>query len=459
MMGAGRRLDRRRVEGAGSWLWLVLACVLSVAGGRARAHAQTDPADSMQSSDPSDRPPEPPPIRVSVVTFGIGDAVHQYFGHNALVIEGPQLPQPTVFNYGMFTFGPGMVSQFLHGRLKFWLGLTELHRTVAQYAAANRDVRLSELNLTQDQARSVLGRLLHDARPENRAYLYDHYFDNCSTRVRDVLDGALHGQLRRAWSGRARFTLRQDTMRHTQHDLLTEWGMMLALNSSVDRQQSRWNQAFLPLELESLLQYTTYMDENAAHVPLVSKVTTLYSADRPAPPTSPETRWPFTLGCGTLAGLLTVLVGERARSRPRPWRTLLVFCMALYGLVSGLVGTLLVYLALWSDHAVAHGNANILLWNPFNLLAGVLSAAELATDSSSSVGHFVQRAADAIWFVIGASSLTLLMLELAPLNFEQDVSLTASLIVPISVGIAIARSRSPDPQHVGSAAFVITQRT
>lgn len=398
-------------------------------------------------------------MRVSVVTFGPGDAVHQYFGHNALVIEGVEMPQPTVFNYGMFTFGPDMLSQFLRGRLKFWLGLSELQRTVAQYAAANRDVRVSELNLTPQQTRVVLGRLLRDARPENRSYLYDHYFDNCSTRVRDVLDGALRGQLRRAWSGRARFTLRQDTMRHTQHDAFTEWAMMLALNSSVDRPQSQWNQAFLPLELETLLQYTTYMDENAAHVPLVSKVTTLYRADRPALAAKPETRWPFVLGCGTLIGLFTILLGERARSRPKPWRRLLVSCMAVYGVVSGLVGTLLVYLALWSDHAVAHGNANILLWNPFNLVAGMLSAAELATDSATTAGHFIQRAADAIWFVTCASSLTLLILKLAPIQFEQDVSLTASLIVPISLGIAIARSRSPDPQHVGSAAWVITQRT
>ncbi|HET8935163.1 MAG TPA: DUF4105 domain-containing protein [Polyangiales bacterium] len=458
-MVASRRLGRRRVEGAAACAWLVLACVSVWTGGPARAHAQADPAESMQSRDPADRPPAPPPIRVSVVTFGTGNAVHQYFGHNALVIEGADVPEPTVFNYGMFTFGPDMLSQFLHGRLKFWLGLTELQRTVAQYAAANRDVRLSELNLTQNQARAVLSRLRHDARPENRVYLYDHYFDNCSTRVRDVLDGALHGQLRRAWSGRARFTLRQDTMRHTQNDPLTEWGMMLALNSSVDRPQTRWNQAFLPLELERLLQYTTYMDEDAARVPLVSKVRTLYRSDRPAPAASPETRWPFTLGCGTLAGLCTVLLGERARQRPKRWRTLLLVCMSVYGLVSGLVGTLLVYLALWSDHAVAHGNANILLWNPFNLLAGVLSAAELATDSSSTLGHFFQRAADAIWFVTCASSLTLLILELAPINFEQDVSLTASLLVPISVGIAIARSRSPDPQRMDSAAFVITQRT
>jgi hypothetical protein len=431
--------------------------VLSLAVTGDPARAQLDLPQSLDPADVRKQEAEEAP-RVSVVTFGVGDAVHQYFGHNALLVEGATLPEPTVFNYGMFTFGPDMLPQFLKGRLKFWVGTSELRRTVAQYSAANRDVRQLELNLTPAQRRAVLGRLLHDARPENRSYLYDHYYDNCSTRVRDVLDDALHGQLRQAWSGRARFTLRQDTMRHTQHDLLTEWGMMFGLNASVDRPQSRWNEAFLPLELEALLEYTTYMDEEAARVPLVSRVNVLFRAERAPVATQLEERWLFLLGCGMLVGLVLVLLGERARRQPKPWRALLLWCVSLYGLIGGLLGSLLVYLSLFSDHAVAHGNINVLLLNPLTLLAGMLSVAELASDSSSTLGHFFQRAADALWFVTCASSLTLLALKLPPVSSEQDISLTASLLIPISVGIAFARSRSPDPQRAPRAAWV-TQRT
>ena len=456
-MVASRSLERRHAHIPGS-LWLLLGCVLSLVAPPRPVQAQLlDPPESRDPADIRRQEAEDAP-RVSVVTFGVGDAVHQYFGHNALVIEGATVPEPTVFNYGMFTFGPDMLPQFLKGRLKFWLGLTELRRTVAQYSAANRDVRLLELNLTPAQRRAVLGRLLRDARPENRSYLYDHYFDNCSTRVRDVLDDALRGQLRQAWSGRARFTLRQDTMLHTQHDLLTEWGMMLALNASVDRPQSSWSQAFLPLELERLLEYTTYMDADASHVPLVSKVNVLFRAERAPVAKVIEERWPFLLGCGALVGLLLVLLGELARRQPKPFRAFLLVLLSLYGLIGGLVGSLLVYLSLWSDHAVAHGNVNVLLLNPLTLLAGVLSTAELATDSSSAFGHFCQRAADALWFVSCASSLTLLALKLPPVSSEQDISLAASLLVPISVGIALARSRSPDPQRATRAAWV-TQRT
>lgn len=58
-------------------------------------------------------------VTISLITFGRRDQVHQYFGHNALVVDGAGLVAPTVFNYGMFTCGPDMVPNFLRGRLRF----------------------------------------------------------------------------------------------------------------------------------------------------------------------------------------------------------------------------------------------------------------------------------------------------------------------------------------------------
>ncbi|HKU36991.1 MAG TPA: DUF4105 domain-containing protein [Polyangiales bacterium] len=128
--------------------------------------------------------------KISVITFGRGDQVHQYFGHNAFVVSSPELGEPVVFNYGMFTFGPDMIPNFLKGRLRFWVGTTALRSTAALYAANNRDVRIRELNLELRARSAILEKLFHDVRPENREYLYDHYFDNCSTRLGDVLDHA-----------------------------------------------------------------------------------------------------------------------------------------------------------------------------------------------------------------------------------------------------------------------------
>jgi Domain of unknown function (DUF4105) len=112
--------------------------------------------------------------QLSVVTFGRGDRVNQYFGHNAFIVSGPHLAAPLVINYGMFSFGPGMIAHFLRGRLHFWVGVTDLERTNDYYAAAGRDVRVRDLQLEPAALARVLDQLERDLKPANRVYLYDH---------------------------------------------------------------------------------------------------------------------------------------------------------------------------------------------------------------------------------------------------------------------------------------------
>ncbi|HTU63462.1 MAG TPA: hypothetical protein VMF89_33600, partial [Polyangiales bacterium] len=96
-MVASRSLERRHAHIPGS-LWLLLGCVLSLVAPPRPVQAQLlDPPESRDPADIRRQEAEDAP-RVSVVTFGVGDAVHQYFGHNALVIEGATVPEPTVFN-------------------------------------------------------------------------------------------------------------------------------------------------------------------------------------------------------------------------------------------------------------------------------------------------------------------------------------------------------------------------
>jgi hypothetical protein len=406
-------------------LWLAL---LPVAASARALHAQ-------------DKPRFADDVSISVITFGRGDAVHQYFGHNAFVVARGGLARPTVFNYGMFSFGPDMIPQFLMGRLHFWVGTSDLERTAASYAAANRDVRVLELNLSAQQRRAVLARLVHDIQPEHSKYLYDHYFDNCSTKVRDVLDQALHGQLRAALSQPAKFTLREETRRYTQHDWLTEWSMMLALNGSVDKPLPRWDDAFLPLELEPLLEAASYLNDAGERVPLVSSKRTIFSAHRPAVAAQPGKRWPTTLTLGVIIGLCYVLLGALAGRGPGGWRATFIALAAAYGLLGGVLGILLFHLAFFSDHNVAHGNLNLLLLNPITFLAGLCSLA------AGARAAWPTRLLSQLWAALGVATLAQLALKILPLGIVQDISLPATLLAPINLGLALAclRLKPPTP--------------
>jgi hypothetical protein len=412
-----------------SWPRRTVRCSRWLLGGVLALLLGAEPARA-QSAPEAHAPGDDDGVTVSLITFGRGDEVHQYFGHNALVVARPGERTPTVFNYGMFSFGPGMLPKFLKGRLEFWVGTSPLRETALLYRAMNRDVRLRELALEPAAVSGVVEKLEHDVLPENRVYLYDHYRDNCSTRVRDILDHALGGQLKRAWSTPGRFTLREQTRRYTQHDPVMEWLMMFGLNDTVDRPLRRWDEAFLPDELEHLVDGASYLNGAGARVKLVKRAYNLSLAQRAPVADAPVVRWPENLAISAAIGALAIVLGLRSRKRGETSRAFL-WLATLLGMMLGVLGTLLTLMASFSDHVVTYHNENLFLANPITLFAGVLGLIAL------------RRRLSARWLVwpwacMAATTLVLLVGKLVVPALDQDVSLTATLIAPINLALAVA---------------------
>jgi hypothetical protein len=427
--------SRRRVLAYASCLSAVLLAAFAAAG---QPQMPTPAADSVApaSSLPPVQALPDTLTQLSVVTFGRGAQIHQYFGHNAFLVSGPGLASPLVVNYGMFSFGPDMLPQFLRGRLRFWVGTTELDATTAMYAAEKRDVRVRDLRLEPAALQVVLEQLKHDLRPENRSYLYDHYSDNCSTRLRDALDRALGGQLRRAWAQPSKYTLRAETLRYTQHDPLVAWSMMFGLSDRVDRPLHVWDEAFLPEELERLLDTTSYQDSHGARVTLVSGRRTLFDAHTAPVPEQPAKSWPLLLMLGTFIAIVALALADRVQPGQKLnfYRICYAALTAAVGIGAGLFGLLLLGLWAFSDHAVTYGNENLLLANPLSLISGILSLALMVT---GRVAGWLRS----LWGALAFSSLLLLVAHVASTAFNQDIYWSAALLVPINIGFALASQR------------------
>src|SRR5688500_17374815 len=134
------------------------------------------------------------PHRVSVLTMGPGEHPFTRFGHNAILLEweGQGGQRDAVYNYGTFQFdGLKGVQDFMAGRFRYWVSRSTLERTMRAYAADQRSLVAQELALTTDERARLAAALEQNARPEHRYYDYDYYADNCSTRVRNVLDHVL----------------------------------------------------------------------------------------------------------------------------------------------------------------------------------------------------------------------------------------------------------------------------
>ena len=55
------------------------------------------------------------------------------------------------------------------------------------YSRENRTIKEQVLNLSTAQKQQLFNYLENNYKPENRKYLYDFFYDNCATKIRDVL--------------------------------------------------------------------------------------------------------------------------------------------------------------------------------------------------------------------------------------------------------------------------------
>jgi hypothetical protein len=135
--------------------------------------------------------------KVHLYTLGVGDEVFEKFGHAALCLEYER-KHPICFNYGVTNFEePGkLIWGFMRSKQKFWVEPTYLNQMMYVYSSKDRDIWRQTLPLSDEQARAIADDLWTDIRPENKFYIYHHFDDNCTTRLRDKIDRVTGGKLK-----------------------------------------------------------------------------------------------------------------------------------------------------------------------------------------------------------------------------------------------------------------------
>ena len=192
---------------------------------------------------------------VSVLTFGPGDHPFFKFGHNAILVHDERTRSDWVYNFGTFAFdSPALIPVFLKGKLRYWLSRQSLPGTIAAYRRENRTIDAQELDLPPALRKKIVDALVENLKPENRYYKYDYYRDNCSTRVRDVVDLAVGGKVKEVSGGPARMTWRSHTMRLVADDWPVYLGLQVAMGDLIDKPIDVWREMFLPARLLETLR-------------------------------------------------------------------------------------------------------------------------------------------------------------------------------------------------------------
>jgi hypothetical protein len=270
--------------------------------------------------------------------------------------------------------------------------------------------------------------------PENRQYLYDHYYDNCATRVRDLIDLMVDGRLRASTQDPSPLTLREQSTRHSQHSFLMDLLLMFLMSDFVDGETRQWDDMFLPAELMKHVGDLRVPDERGGMIPLVSETSLYHQATGRDPvPEKPSPRWRLGLLIGAVIGIIGGLLWQPGLGRTRRGEAALrIGCgvhSALLGLVLGLAGCMLFFMSLFTDHVATHGNENLFLANPLTLLALPLGIATAAGRARAQV------LLKWLWRIHLALAVILLMLKAVP-AFDQQNWLSISLLLPMYLGLA-----------------------
>jgi hypothetical protein len=185
---------------------------------------------------------------IELYTMGLGEEAVEKFGHAALCVEYPGRSRVRCYNYGATNFDDpiGLGWGFIRGRSRFWVLTSSRDSMLQNYADRDRTVWVQRLPLSDEQALEAAKLLRIGALPENRYYQYHHFYDNCSTRVRDIIDKVSGGALSRDASA----TLGVSYRDFARQGFAESWWILavsdFALGRGGDKEPNLYEAMFLP---------------------------------------------------------------------------------------------------------------------------------------------------------------------------------------------------------------------
>ena len=293
---------------------------------------------------------------IEVYTCAPGSQLYSQFGHTAIGVTDPRQNLHEVFNYGTFSFNtPHFYLKFCAGKLLYQLTTESFSEFVYTYERRGRQVVAQRLNLTLAQRQHLYELLEENSLPENCDYQYDFFFDNCATRVLDMLYRAFGDSL----TFTATDTLPQPSMRDCIHPYLngSQWtkaGIDLVLGAITDRRATSRQQSFLPDKLHDYLA-----ECQIDTLPLVSDTRLLVESKIEYGHT------PWLLSPMLIFSLLliaAVILTFRASGT-----VLVIFDRIYFGLL-GVLGLVVALLWFATDHGATVGNLNLLWATPLYLV-------------------------------------------------------------------------------------------
>ena len=298
--------------------------------------------------------------KISLLTVSPGAELYSTFGHSAFRINDPQQRLDVVFNYGAFDFRTeGFYIKFLRGTLPYQISGNYFENDITGWTQEKRSVTEQILNLSQAQKQGVYDFLQNNYLPQNREYAYKFFYDNCSTRLRDVLKRVCTDSLTFSKTIHADSSYRQwiDVYARKNEKLWADFGMDLAIGEPSDRNTGANGAMFLPDNLMDAFD-NAKIQKDSTWKPLVLEKIELNKGMLPIIVKEKELITPNML-FWTFFFLVLIFTFYQFRKT----RNSFIFDKIFFTFV-GVFGWFIFVLWFFTDHGVTENNLNIIWTYP-----------------------------------------------------------------------------------------------
>ena len=290
---------------------------------------------------------------ISVLTYSPGEELYSLFGHSGIRIKDPQNKLDIVFNYGTFDFNTSnFYFKFARGKLKYKLEYGDYIRLKQSYMYEKRGIIEQKLNLDINTKRKLFAALVENYKPENRFYHYDFLFDNCSTRIRDIIENNIDGEIKYTEINSKPKTFWNLLDHFMEKSRWIHLGIHLILGKPCDVEATPYEYMFLPDNMMFAFEDAKIVNGDSI-IPLVSSTRKVLEVGEVFKTTVWYKRPSFVFGIIAMLGLFLSLNYYRKK------KNLFAIDHLVFGL-TGFLGWIIVFLWFFTDHQATGPNLNIL---------------------------------------------------------------------------------------------------
>ncbi|MCX6328536.1 MAG: DUF4105 domain-containing protein [Bacteroidia bacterium] len=302
-----------------------------------------------------------PEVEAYLITCGPGTEVYSIYGHSALRIYNRELKTDLVYNWGVFDFSTThFIWKFAKGKLNYMLAEDSYKRFLQEYLFDKRWVQIQKINLDPAEVEQLITLINENLKPENRNYRYNFYYDDCSTRIRDLFEKILGNRLIYPLDEtKDRQSFRNLTGSYQQFYPWLNFGIDLVIGTPGDKKAHFRDKMFLPIEMQRVLS-KSLVNSDGKMIPLLRNPENILEYEAPVVKTHFYLAPVFIFSLILIAILLFFALNRRIKAN----KTVDIFIFSIYSILS----LLMIFFNFITNHEQTKKNLNIIWLSPIIII-------------------------------------------------------------------------------------------